>query len=106
MKLCKGEVIPKNRKRTIGWHWPSYWQVMAEQAKDITVEDGAMTEIGLKALSVLRNPWLWDEKTLEWARREAEITCINHCQHHYDECNGGCCYPGRCGRDFPNNSQD
>lgn len=55
-------------------------------------------KLDLKALGVLRNPWYWDEKTLEWARKEASLTQINYCPHGYDECQDGCCYPGRCGR--------
>ena len=46
--------------------------------------------------AILRNPWNWDEKTLEWARRETELTGLNHCPLGYDECLSGCCYPGRC----------
>ena len=57
-------------------------------------------ELELKALLVLRNPWNWDEKTLEWARKEASLQKTNQCPHGYDECWNGCCYPGRCGR-FP-----
>ena len=55
-------------------------------------------KLELKALAVLQNPWNWDEKTLELARREAELTGANHCPNGYDECRGGCCYPGRCRR--------
>lgn len=28
--------------------------------------------IGLDPVKVLANPWLWDDATLEWARREIE----------------------------------
>lgn len=59
-------------------------------------------KLELKPLAVLRNPWNWDEKTLEWARREAELTGANHCPNGYDECWNGCCYPGRCRRAVPN----
>lgn len=54
-------------------------------------------KISLGALSILRNPWAWDEKTLEWARKEAELCGANPCPHGYGECQGGCCYPDRCG---------
>lgn len=59
-----------------------------------------MTELDalkLKVASILCNPWLWHEKTLEWARCEAEIYNIKHCPCKYIECNKGCCYPARCG---------
>lgn len=59
-------------------------------------------ELELKALLVLRNPWNWDEKTLEWARKEAGLQKVNYCPHGYDECWDGCCYPGRCRRVTPN----
>ena len=56
-------------------------------------------KLDLKPLLVLRNPWNWDEKTLEWARKEAELSGVNCFPANYDECwGGGCCYPGRCGK--------
>ncbi len=52
----------------------------------------------LDAKAIMRNPWAWDEKTLEWARKECELKHINYCPHGYGECESGCCYPGRCGK--------
>ena len=61
---------------------------------DATVQE-TMSEMKIE-IAILRNPWNWGEKTLEWARREAELTGQNHCPRGYDECLSGCCYPGRC----------